>query len=63
VVETNVLKQFRANLSPISDKFLWTLIYWKNLQQNRHDSKLDISLQTRKEIVQLLKFRSDPPIF
>jgi hypothetical protein len=61
--ETNVLKQFRANLSPINEKFFWTQIYWKNLQQNRHDSKLDISLQTRKEIVQLLKFGSDPPIF
>jgi len=61
--ETNVLKKFRANLSPISDKFLWTQIYWKSLQQNKLDSKLDISSQTRKEIVQALKFGSDPPIF
>ncbi len=60
--ETNVLKQFRANLSPISDKFLWTQIYWKNLMQNRQDSKLDISLQARKEVVQLLKFGSDSSI-
>lgn len=60
--ETNVLKQFQANLSPISDKFIWTQIYWKNLMQNRRDSKLEISLQARKEVVQLFKFGSDPPI-
>jgi hypothetical protein len=61
--ETNILNQFRANLSPINDKFLWTQIYWKNLMQNGQDSKLVISLQTRKEIVKLFKLGSDPPTF
>ncbi len=60
--ETNTLNQFRANLSPINEKFLWTKFYWKNLMQNRLDSKLDIPSQTRKEITKIFKFGSDPPI-
>ncbi len=60
--ETNILKQFQASLSPINEKFLWTKVYWKNLIQNRQDSKLDIPLKTRKEVIKLFKFGYDPPI-
>ncbi|GEM_PF-3135957 len=60
--ETNILEQFRANLSPINKQFLWTQAYWKTLMQNRDDSKVDIPLKTRKEIVKLFEIGLDPPI-
>jgi hypothetical protein len=60
--ETNILEQFRTNLSPINKKFLWTEVYWQTLIQNRKDSKVDTPLKIRKEIVKLFGVGLDPPI-